>query len=385
MPQTIASLPEGRWVEVNDAYLRIMEYTREEMVGHTSAELKMIDSNDRTRIIKEFTEKGDIHNRELVVHTKTGKEIVVLSSYEKISLNGRDHFITTLIDITNRKKAEEALRETRDYLDNLFNYANAPIIVWNPDFEITRFNYAFERLTGRTAKEVLGKKLEILFPDDSRENSMNLIHKTVFGERWETVEIPILNKDGTVHTVLWNSATLYDQDANATATIAQGQDITDRKKAEEELKQRTAELEVSNKELESFSYSVSHDLRAPLRSMQGFSSALLEDYADKLDDQGKLYLKYVQESSDLMSQLIDDLLKLSRVTRSEMNYDSVNLSEIVQKITDELQKVQPLKNLKVNNRTKHFRFRRPQPDSPCSGKFIGQRLEIQRQDGFTSH
>jgi light-regulated signal transduction histidine kinase (bacteriophytochrome) len=178
---------------------------------------------------------------------------------------------------------------------------------------------------------------------------MDFIRKTPVGERWDVVEIPILHRDGTVRVVLWNSAAIYAPDGKtAVATIAQGQDITDRKNAEEELKRSNIELEASNKELEAFSYSVSHDLRAPLRSMEGFSSALIEDYADKLGEQGKQYLKYVQESSDLMGHLIDDLLKLSRVTRSEMNYEMVNLSEMAQKITTELEKNEADRKVKLD-------------------------------------
>jgi PAS domain S-box-containing protein len=250
-------------------------------------------------------------------------------------------------DITGRKNAEESFRETLNYLDNLFNYANAPIIVWNPKFEITRFNHAFEELTGRRAEEVFGKGLDILFPDDSRDMSIDYIRKTA-AERWEVKEIPILRKDGTVRIVLWNSATLYAPDGKTpTATIAQGQDITERKHAEEELRRSNAELEASNRELEAFSYSVSHDLRAPLRSMEGFSSALIEDYAEKLDEQGKKYLNYVQESSETMARLIDDLLKLSRVTRSEMNYQKVNLSELAGKIVSELERNEPNRRVEL--------------------------------------
>ena len=114
-------------------------------------------------------------------------------------------------------------------------------------------------------------------------------------------------------------------------------DITARKNAENELRQRTAELEASNKELESFSYSVSHDLRAPLRSMAGFSTALLEDYSEKLDEDGKRYLRTIRDSSVLMGQLMDDLLKLSRVTRSDINMEKVNLSDMAQKIVADLE------------------------------------------------
>jgi len=137
-------------------------------------------------------------------------------------------------DVTDRKQAEEALRETNAYLENLINYANAPIIVWDPQFSITRFNHAFESLTGRLEADVLGKSLDILFPPELSENSMKLIRKTVSGERWETVEIKILNIDGSVRTVLWNSATLLGLDGKTpVATIAQGQDITERKQAED--------------------------------------------------------------------------------------------------------------------------------------------------------
>ncbi|HXU92442.1 MAG TPA: HD domain-containing phosphohydrolase [Gallionella sp.] len=141
------------------------------------------------------------------------------------------------IDITERKNAEETLRETRDYLENLFNHANAPVIVWNPSYQITMFNHAFEHLTGRKADEVIGEQIDILFPDDRKDEVLPLIRQTQKGERWETVEIPILHSSGAVRTALWNSATLYSADGKTVvATMAQGQDITERKQAEEALR-----------------------------------------------------------------------------------------------------------------------------------------------------
>ena len=109
----------------------------------------------------------------------------------------------------------------------------------------------------------------------------------------------------------------------------------------EDLQRHAIELEATNKELEAFSYSVSHDLRAPLRAIDGFSQAVLEDYGQNLDKQGKDYLDRVRDGSQRMAQLIDDMLNLSRVTRSEMKRETVDLSGVVRSIATELQKTQP--------------------------------------------
>jgi len=112
-------------------------------------------------------------------------------------------------------------------------------------------------------------------------------------------------------------------------------------KLESEVEERTRQLQAANKELEAFSYSVSHDLRTPLRSIDGFSLVLLEEYQEKIDEQGKDYLHRVRSATQRMAQLIDDMLTLSRVSRSEINIQQVNLSKIVQEIADELRETQP--------------------------------------------
>ena len=125
-----------------------------------------------------------------------------------------------------------------------------------------------------------------------------------------------------------------------------GSDITKRKKAEDALKSYARELETANKELEAFSYSVSHDLKAPLRAMDGFSEILIGDYKEKLDETGQDYLNRIRKASQTMSQLINDMLKLSRIIRTEIQFETVGISEMIKSIAKELQGSQPERKVK---------------------------------------
>ena len=184
-------------------------------------------------------------------------------------------------DITERKKLEAELFETRGYLENLLNYANAPIIVWNPEFRISLFNHAFERLVGLRVNEVVGKSLEILFPKDRKQEALAYIQRTVAGEYLETVEIPIQNVNGNVSTLLWNSANIYDETGTQiVATIAQGHDITLRKEMQQKLEAYAKNLEVLVEErtkqlkdserlaaIGATAGMVGHDIRNPLQAI----------------------------------------------------------------------------------------------------------------------
>ena len=149
-------------------------------------------------------------------------------------------------------KTEWNLRETRDYLDSLIRCANAPVIVWDKEGKIILFNNAFERLTGYRSDEVIGKPLTTIFNGASKEASLEKIEQTLKGQRWEAVEIPTRCKDGEERILLWNSANIYAPDGKTPiATIAQGQDITLRKQAEEALNLRVDELEAHGQVIES--------------------------------------------------------------------------------------------------------------------------------------
>ncbi|MBI5361007.1 MAG: PAS domain S-box protein, partial [Planctomycetes bacterium] len=239
---------KSRIVQVNHEFCEMIGYSAQEILNRTfrdfihHADIKVSDEFIRRLVSGEIDfctqEKRYIH--------KDGHVVWVSKRVSLLRGTGGEiqYFITHVRDISERITNENKLRETGEYLENLLNYANAPIIVWDPDFKITRFNHAFERLTGRGLSEVVGRKLDILFPEDRKEESLAHIRRTFTGERWETVEIPILRVDGTVRTVLWNSATLYASDGKTVvATIAQGQDITERKQAEIKLRETGEYLE----------------------------------------------------------------------------------------------------------------------------------------------
>jgi light-regulated signal transduction histidine kinase (bacteriophytochrome) len=155
------------------------------------------------------------------------------------------------------------------------------------------------------------------------------------------LECRILWPDKSVHWI--NALGTAFRDGNGKPVFMMGtvQEITDRKLAEDEIQRTNRELRAANKELEAFSYSVSHDLRTPLRSIDGFSQALLEDYANKLDATALDHLRRVRSAAQRMAALIDDMLNLSRVTRCELHREKLDLSAMAKLIAAELQQAEP--------------------------------------------
>ncbi len=249
-PDIIMRLDKNfRYVYVNSELNRAAGISPEKFIGKTGDELgvparlcellnKTYENAGKTKKIQEVDYEflGLLGTR--IYHARVLPELSEDGSVES--------FLSISRDITDEIKIKQELISTQNYLNKLLNYANAPIIVWNTEFRITMFNHAFEHLTDYKSEEVLGKQLNILFPENSREASMVKINQTLTGGQWEVVEIPIRARDGRISIVLWNSANIYAEDGNThIATIAQGQDITERKLAEAEL-ERTASFPKEN-------------------------------------------------------------------------------------------------------------------------------------------
>lgn len=201
-----------------------------------------------------------------------------------------------------RAKGEKELRETRDYLDSLVRYASAPIIVWDPSFKITRFNRAFEHLTGYTASEVIGKELGMLFPEENKDELLNIINRTLSGEHWESVEIPILCKDGSIRIALWNSANIYKENGTPIlATIAQGIDITERRQAQEALLIREVQLAHAGRlsSLGEMATAMAHEINQPLTLISMAAEGILRDIKKNRIDMNLL----PQDTEDILNNV----------------------------------------------------------------------------------
>jgi len=198
----------------------------------------------------------------------------------------------------------DKLHQANTYLENLFSYASVPIIVWDSDFKITRFNHAFEHLTGKIAKDVLGCPIEILFPPDRCDEAMIQIRHTMKGQQWEAVEIPIQAGDETVRTVLWNSANIHASDGRTViATIAQGQDITEHKRTEAILRD-SEKLAATGK----LAAQVAHEINNPLAAITG-SFRLIKSAVPENHPRYK-FVEVVEKELDRITQIIRQMYGL---------------------------------------------------------------------------
>jgi len=254
---------------------------------------------------------------------------------------------------SRRRRIEQELREARDKLEievaertqqaNLLNLTHDSIFVRDMDFLVTYWNLGSQELYGWTAEDAIGKQshqlLQTVYPtplDDVRAELMRT-------GRWEG-ELERTKADGT-HVIVASRWSLQRDERQRPLTILEtNNDITERKRTEEairklneDLEKRTVELASINKELEAFAYSISHDLRAPLRHMAGYAELLQKHAASILDEKSRRYMTMILEAAKRMGDLIDDLLAFSRIGRAETQKTIVSLEQLVKEALSEVQ------------------------------------------------
>jgi PAS domain S-box-containing protein len=328
----ITKVSDSRFTDVNDAFVRITGFNKDEIIGRTSLEIGyIINAPKREEILKQIREKGRSQYFENTIRSKSGELKEVLSSAETITIEGERFVISVIFDITDRKRAEEDLAKSDALFTSLFELNPAAIAISNiSSKKIISINSAFLNLVEFDSKEeIIGKTAIELSILNSPKNREEVISQLKEGVKTVNIEGEVRTKKGNVK---WISTSIIQIEINnEPSLLAVIQDITKRKQAEEQLQN-------INHELEAFSYSVSHDLRAPLRAINGYSRMLHDEYVNSLDDEGKRILNIISSNAVKMGVLIDELLDFSRLGRKELKKSSVDMSQLAANISTEIKR-----------------------------------------------
>lgn len=326
---------EGKIVRWNPKSELIFGWSKEEAVGMLLSET-IIPSRFReahTKGLARFlqTGEGPVINKTIEIRAinKTNAEFDISLSISPALINNQYFFIGFLRDISEEKKGRQQLKESEERFQKTFQASPAGISITRlSDTTFLDVNDAFVKLTGYTKEELIGRhstELGMVVSVNKREAVLQQVREQ---GSIKNFEMAVRSKSGEIREVLSSIETVMMNDEKYAINIIY--DITERKKAEREL-------ETVNKELEAFSYSVSHDLRAPLRIMDSYAKIIVEDFGDKLDKEIIRSLDKITTNTRKMGYLIDDLLNFSRLGRKELNFRRVDMTGLVESIFAEQQ------------------------------------------------
>ncbi|MEW6490492.1 MAG: PAS domain S-box protein [Thermodesulfobacteriota bacterium] len=334
-------------VAVNPAFARARGYRREEMVGLPIGRLFPEDRTGAVLAALEALDRTSHGVFEAEHRAKDGRRFPVLLDITVL----RDEAgqpasrIAFALDISKRKEAERALTEAHDRLAAVVAASPLAILHLSAEGRVQLWSETAERLFGWSAAEAVGRSLPIVPPEQEGEFRA-LLARVLAGESFTGLRLHHRRRDRMpIDLALFTSPT-RDAAGNVDGIMAVLQDIGEQLRAEEAIRrlneeleqrvrERTAQLEAANRELEAFSYSVSHDLKAPLRGIDGYSRLLEDDYRERLGDEGRLFLANIRQGAAQMHQLIEDLLAYSRLERRTLQRTAVDLASLVEAVAAE--------------------------------------------------
>ncbi len=356
LPMYLRHEDELYFIDANDACLAMYGYTREEMLSMTLLDIQT--PAGRENYLQVEQRPAGIVERLQKQHVRKNGEVVDIEIYSYPTMMGGLKVRLVLIrDMTEQLRMERLLRDNESRLRAIADNVPAVIAFFDAGLQLQYSNIAFDRWFGAARLGVQGGVLRVE-QDESQYGDMlePLLARALLGE--EIVTERVLDTRAGSRVARLTLIPHVADDGQVTGVHLMGYDLTDFRHAEAEVRhlnadleqrveQRTRALAAANRELESFSYSVSHDLRAPLRTIDGFSQILLDEYADKLDDTGRSYLDRVRAGSQRMAKLIDDLLELARVTRRDPQIRECNLTGLALEIAGELAAADPGRKVAV--------------------------------------
>ena len=348
----ISSL-DGHWINMNNAAIDLFGYSSRDELMRVNIPSLYANPAQRTKLLNTLMARGYSKDFPVDLLKKDGTKIhALITSTIKYDDNGNAMgLMGTIKDITESMRAEEEIRK----LASIVQFSSEMVNLFTLDGKMIFLNNAGSKILGIDPDKAGDYFIRDVVPEPFLSKVRREIFPAVLARNnWEG-DLQYRNiRTGHLTYVHMLAFTIQDTLSGTPLYIANiSRDITERKKAEDEIRRLNESLEQRvlerTIELEAFSYSVSHDLRAPLRAIDGFSQALLEDYENKLDAQGRDYLTRIRASTRLMAELIEDLLKLSRITRTDMDIVPVNMTRMARSIIDELQRSHPQRivNIKI--------------------------------------
>ncbi len=324
----ISPKEDFRFVYVNDAVCQHYGIERAQLLksGITDLDTNVKNQTDIDALCEELkTKKGLL--LKTVHRVAYDREVPVEISFNYLSYKGDEYIAGYFHDITERKLAEDKLQASALYARSLIETSLDPLVTISAEGKIMDVNQATIAVTGVEREQLIGSDFSDYFtnPDHARSG-----YQQVFSQGYLTdYPLAIRHGSGKVTEVLYNASVYRNAQGEVAGIFAAARDVTGIKRIEAELRQ-------TNADLESFSYSVSHDLRAPLRAIDGFSNILREDYAVQLDAEGRRLFQVVSDNAKNMGQLIDDILFLSRASRHEMYINQIDIKALAQEVWDDL-------------------------------------------------
>lgn len=305
-------------------------------------------ADPRTRLVPIIAISGLDQEEARIRALESGASDYLIKPFSERELRARVRTQLEMARVRREALQRESEERFRLLVEAIKDYA---ICLLDADGRIVSWNAGAEAIHGYRAEEILGRSFSLFHAEDAGWIAQDALQRAATEGRHEA-EGWRVRKDGSRFWANTVFTPIHDEGGRLWGFAMITRDLTERKRAEEEIARlnaglerrvhaRTAELEAANAELEAFSYSVSHDLRAPLRAIDGFSNALMEDFESQIPKGATDYLRRIRAATRRMSELIDGLLDLSRVSRAEMRWQEVDLSAMARQVVDALQRAEP--------------------------------------------
>ncbi len=340
---------EGIILNCNTSFIEILGYPSKKDATESNFNRHFSNSHHQKIFWQTLQKLGKIKNHEMSARKVNGETVYLILN---ITLNNQndndsDYAFGQFQDITDRKMANMSLKKSEERYRTLIETMDNWIWELDRKFQFTYSNSKTYSLFNKNPNALKGDSLFHFMPENESEKLKKTLNNLAAEKKpFINLEHPIVHFEGELLIFETSGTPIYDENGNFKGYRCISRDITDRKRAQDQIIQlnnelediiaaRTHELELANRELEAFSYSVSHDLKAPLRRIKGFSDAL-DDLLDResVDQNALLYLEKIQLSAKHMSELIQSLIQLAKVTRSKLNMTQINLSSLVYDVSE---------------------------------------------------